>query len=151
MDRSVTVGAAPVEIANGIKQSWSSRVSTGDVTGIAYARHAHLEQLRIAGAMRFMAVSTVLHHGWVFPQERTTAFRVATEAILVDGTLLKLTRIGRAVWIVATGAGNFAFAIRHVRGALQLRPPHLVTPQAEFGLHLLQASVLRQRRVETSF
>src|SRR4051812_31088897 len=130
MDRSVTVGAAPVEIANGIKQSWSSRVSTSDVTGIAYARHAHLEQLRVAGAMRFMAVSTVLHNRGVFKQEGPTAFGVAMEAFLVHGLLFKLTGMGRAVWIVATGAGIFAFAIRHVRGALKLRPPHLVTPQA---------------------
>src|SRR4051794_21951647 len=151
MDRRVTVRAAPVEIANGIKQSWSSRVSTSDVTGIAYARHAHLEQLRVAGAMRFMAVSTVLHNRGVFKQEGTSAFRVATEAILVHGALLQLTRIGRAVGIVATGAGNFALAIWHVRGALQLRAPHLVTPQAKFGLHLLQASVLRQWRIEASF
>ena len=53
-------------------------MSTADVTGIAYARHAHLQQLRVAGTMRFMAVSTVLHHRRVFPQERTTPFGVAS-------------------------------------------------------------------------
>jgi hypothetical protein len=34
------------------------------------------------------------------------------------------------MWIVTTGARDFALAIGHVRGALQLRPPHLVALQA---------------------
>jgi hypothetical protein len=84
--------------------------------------------------MRFMAVNTVLHHWWVLPQERTAPFGVATQAILVHCGLPKLAWIGCAMRVVATGAGHFAFPVRHVRGALQLRSPHLVTSKAKFGL-----------------
>ncbi len=48
--------------------------------------------------------------------------------------------------IVATGAGNFAFAIGHVRRALQLRPPHLVALQAQFRLRFLGAYVFGEGR-----
>jgi hypothetical protein len=35
-----------------------------------------------------------------------------------------------------------------MRGALQLRSPHLVTAQAKFGLSFLQASVFCKRRIK---
>ena len=81
-----------------------------------------------------MAVNTVLHYGRVFPEERSTSFSVATQAILIHCGLPKLAWIGRAMGVVATGAGHFAFPIWHVRGALQLRSAHLVTAKAKFRL-----------------
>ena len=44
--------------------------------------------------------------------------------------------------IVAARAGNFAFAIRHMGRALQLRAPHLMALQADLRLCLLQPFVL---------
>ena len=81
-----------------------------------------------------MAVSAVLHHWRVLPQERATSLGVAAQAILVHGGLPKLAWIGRAMGVVATGAGHFAFPIWHVRGALQLGSAHLVTAKAKFRL-----------------
>src|SRR5262252_5143818 len=107
----MAVRATSIEVAHGIEESRSRRVPAGDMTGIAYSRHPHLEQLRIAGAVRFVAIRAVLHHRRVFPQERATPFCVATQAILVHGGLPKLTGIGCSMRVVATGAGNFAFPI----------------------------------------
>jgi hypothetical protein len=81
-----------------------------------------------------MAVNTVLHHWRVLPEERTAPFGVATQAILVHRGLSKLTGIRRAMRVMATGASHFAFAVGHVRGALQLRSSHLVTPKAKLRL-----------------
>ena len=133
----MAVGTTPVEVADRVKQGWSCRVPAGDVTGIAHPRHAQLQQLGVAGPVRFMAVGAVLHYRWVFPQEGAAPFGVACQAVFVDRALPELAGIGRAVRIMATATGHLPFPVRHVRGALQLRPPHLVTAQAEFGLSLL--------------
>ena len=117
---------------------------TAVVTGIAHPRHPHLQQLWVAGAMRFMAVNTVLHYGRVFPEERPASLSVATQAVLINCRLPKLAWIGRAVWVMATRAGYFAFSVRHVGGALQLRSAHLVTTEAKFGLRFFQAFVFRE-------
>ncbi len=108
--------------------------------------HPHLQQLWIAAAVRLVAVGAVFHHRRVLPQEWPAAFGMAADAVLIDRALQKLARIRAAVRIVATGAGDFALAIRHVRGALQLGPPHLVALQAQFRLRHFRADVLGQRR-----
>jgi len=147
----MAIRAAAIEVADGIEQGWSRGVAAGVMAGVAHPGHAHLQQLRIVGAVRFMAVDTVLHHRRMLPKEWTTPLGVAGEAILIDRALLELAGIGGAVWVVATGAGHLPFAVRHMRGALQLGAAHLVTVQAEFGLHLLQASVGAEWRKETGF
>jgi len=88
--------------------------------------------------MRFVAIGAILHYWRVLPQEGTAPLGVATVAILIDRALDQLFGIGRAVRIVATGAGHLAFAEGHVRGALQLGAAHLVALQAEFRLFVLQ-------------
>src|SRR5258706_8937661 len=96
------------------------------VAVVADARHANLQQLRVVAAVRLVAVRAVLEHWRVLPQEGTSAFRVATQAVFIRGALDELPGIRRAVWIVAARAGYFAFAVGHVRRALQLRAAHLV-------------------------
>jgi len=103
--------------------------------------------LRVAGAVRFVAVRAVLHHRRVLPDEGATAFGVATETVFVRRALDKLLGIGSAVGIVATRAGNLALAVRHVRRALQLGAAHLVALQAKLRLGFLYAAVLGQRGV----
>src|SRR5262249_8674953 len=100
--------------------------------------------------MRFMAVNTVLHYGRVFPQERATSLGVATQAILIHCGLPKLAWIGRAVRVMTTGAGHFAFPVWHVGGALQLRSAHLMTPKAKFRLGFSETFVFCKRCVEAS-
>ena len=95
-----------------------------------------------------MAVNTVLHYGRVFPEERPPSLGVAAQAILIHCGLPKLAWIGRAMRVMAAGASHFAFPVWHVRGALQLRSTHLVTPQAEFRLRFFQAFVFREGCVE---
>ena len=97
-----------------------------------------------------MAVNTVLHYGRVFPEERPTSLGVATQAILIHCGLPKLAWIGSAVRVMATRAGYFAFAVRHVRGALQLCSAHLVTPKAKFRLGFSETFVFSKRFVEAS-
>ena len=126
MDVRVAVRAAAIEVFDRVKWLGLRRVPAAVVAGIAYARHTHLQELRVAGAMRFVAVCAILHDRWVFPKERSAAFRVAAQAVFVRGALDKLLRIGRAMRIVAARARYFAFSIRHVRGALQLCAPHLM-------------------------
>ena len=143
----VAVGATAVEILDGTKRLWLCRVAAAVVAAVANARHARLQQLRIARAMRFVAVRAVFHYRGMLPDERSAALRVATQAILVRRALDQLLGIRRAMGIVAAGAGHFSFAIRHVRGSLQLRAPHLMALQAEFRLSFFDAGVFGQRRV----
>ena len=97
-----------------------------------------------------MAVNTVLHYGRVFPQERPASLGVATQAILIHCGLPKLAWIGRAVRVMATRAGHFAFPVWHVGGALQLRSAHLMTPKAKFRLGFSETFVFCKRCVEAS-
>ena len=95
--------------------------------------------------MRLVRVGTVLHHRWMLIKKWTAPLCVAGQAHLVCRACDKLLGIGSSVRVVAARAGDFAFAVGHVRTALQLRAPHLVALQAEFRLLLLDASVLGER------
>ena len=116
---------------------------------VANARHAYLQQLRITAAVRVVAVRAVLHDRRMLPKEGSSTFRVATEAILINRGLDQLRGIRASVWIMAAGAGDFAFPIGHMRGALKLRAAHLVALQAQFGLAHGYAAVVCQRLVVT--
>src|ERR1700674_230330 len=110
VDGGMAAGAAPLEILDGTKRLRLRRVTAAVVAGIAHARHACLQQLWVAGAVRFMAVRAVLHHRWVLPHEGTTPLGVAAQTVLVRSALDQLLGIGRPVRIMATGAGNLALA-----------------------------------------
>ena len=114
----MTIGAAAVEVFDGPKRLRLGGVTAAVMTGIAHARHAHLEELRVVAAVGFVAIRAVFHDRRVFPEERPAAFRVAAQAILVNGALNELAGIGRTMRIMATGAGHFAFAVGHMRRAL---------------------------------
>ena len=98
--------------------------------------------------MGFMAIRTVFHNRRMFPQERAAAFRVATQAIFVDGALNELAGIGRAMRIMATRARHLALAIGHMGRPLQLCAAHWMALQAQFWLRLFHAMVLRKWCVE---
>ncbi len=119
---------------------WMSRV---DMTLLAQPGRARLQQLRVGGAMGFMAVHAVFDHRRMLVQERAAPLGVTAIAVLVSGRLEQLLRVRTAVRIVATGTGHLAFAEWHVRGALQLRSSHLMALQTEFGFLLLQLPILR--------
>src|ERR1700721_2345789 len=100
VDGRMAVGAATVEILDGAQRLRLGRVTAAVVAGITDARHAGFQQLRITGAVRFMAVRAVFHHWGMLPDERTAAFGMATETVFVGGALDQLLRIGSAVRIV---------------------------------------------------
>ena len=146
MNIGVTIGAAAVEILDGAQRLGLRWMTAGVVAGIADAGHADLQQLGIVGAVRFVAVGAVFNDRWVLPQERAAALGVAAQTVLVGSALYQLLGIRASVGIVAAGAGDFAFPVRHVRGALQLRAAHLVALQAELRLVFLYAAIFRERR-----
>src|SRR6266568_5524653 len=115
VDCGMAIGAAAVEILDGAERLRLRRVTAAVMARITNPRHARLQQLRVTGAVGLMAVCAVLHYRRVLPHEGTAPFGVATEAVLVRSALDELFGIGRTVRIVATGAGNFAFAVGHVR------------------------------------
>ena len=139
----MAVGAPTVKILDGTKRLRLGRVTAAIVAGIAHARHTGLKQLRVAGAVRLMAVCAVLHYGRMLPKKGAAPFGMAAQAILIGRALNELLGVRRSVWIVATGAGNFSLAVRHVRRALQLGAAHLVALQAQLWLRFLHAAVLR--------
>src|ERR1700720_64274 len=108
----MAVGAAAVEILDGTQRLRLRWVAAGVMAGIANARHARLQQLRVARAVRLVAVRAVLHHRRVLPEEGTTPVGVAAQAVFVGRALNQLFGIRRPVRIVATGTSYFAFAIR---------------------------------------
>jgi hypothetical protein len=145
----MTVRTAAVEILYGTQWLRLGGVPAAVVTGITNTRHTYFEELRVIRAMGFMAICTILHDRRMFPEERSPAFRVAAETILVDGALDELAGIRRAMRIMATRAGNLAFTVGHVRGPLQLRATHGMTPQAQFRLLLFHPGVFRERLAES--
>ena len=147
MNGGMAIGASAIEILDGAERLRLRRVAAAVMAGVANTRHAGLEQLWIAGAMRFMAVGAILHDRRMFPDEGAAPLGMAAQAVFIRGALDKLLGIGRAVRIVAAGAGDFPFAIGHVRRALQLGAAHLVALQAELRLRLLHAAVLGEWRV----
>lgn len=121
------------------------------MTLLAKFRRAGFQQLRIGRAVGFMAIAAILDNRRVLPKKGTAPLGVATVAILIQRRLDQLFRIGRAMRVVATGAGNLAFAEGHMRRALQLCAAHLMALQAEFRLLQLQFFHSAQRSVIAAF
>ena len=130
----MAVGASAVEVLYGAERLRLRGVTAAVMAGVADPRHPRLEQLRVAGTVRFVAVRAVFHHRGVLPDERTAAFRMAAQAVLIGSALDELLRIGRAVRVMAAGAGDLPFAVGHVRRTLQLGAAHLVALQAKLRL-----------------
>src|SRR6476620_7244251 len=120
MDLRMAVGTPPVEIPDSIEQCRRRRMTAGDVTGITHTGHPDLEQLRVVGSVRFVTIRAILHDRWMLPEKWAAPFGMAGQTVFRYSRLNQLFRIRTTVRIVATGASNFAFAIRHVRRALEL-------------------------------
>src|SRR5262245_1422396 len=101
MDPGMTVGATSIEIPDGVQDRRRRRMARRDVARVADPRHAHLEQLRVIGAVRLVAVRAVLHHRWMLEQEWPAPLRVAAHAILGYRAVNQLTRVRAAVRVVA--------------------------------------------------
>ena len=144
VDVGVAVGTAPVEIFDGAEGLRLGRMTAAVVTAVAYARHAHFQELRIVAAVRFVAVGAVFEDGRMFPEEGAAALGVATDAVFVGRGLDELLGVRRTMWIVATGTSDLTFAIGHMRGALQLGTAHLMALQAQFRLLHFHTLVVRE-------
>ena len=138
MDLGVTVRAPAVKVLDRLQGLGLRGVATRNMARVANPRHANLEKLRIAAAVRIVAIGAVLHHRRMFPQERPPALGMAGEAVLVHTRLQQLGWIRASVRVITTGAGYFSLSIRHMRGALKLCPAHLMTLEAQLRLRLLR-------------
>lgn len=134
MDLRVAVRARAIEGEARVGELRRGRMPRLNMAALAQPRRSRLQQLRIDGAVRFMAIQAILSHRRMLPQEGPAAFRVALVAILVGRALDQLLGIGRPMGIVAAGASDLALAEGHVRRALELRPAHLMALEAD--LHL---------------
>ena len=94
-----------------------------------------------------MAIRAVFQDRRVLPEEWAATFRVAAETIFVDGALNKLAWIGRTMRIVATRAGDFPFAVGHMRRPLQLGAAHGMALQAQLRLRFLHTFIFRKGSV----
>ena len=108
-----------------------------DVTLSTESWISHFEQSIVHCAVRFVAIGTIFHHGWMFPQKRAASFRVAGITIFINAVLLQLSRARASVRIVAVGAGYLSLPHGHVRGAKELRVALQVTLTANFSLRAL--------------
>lgn len=96
--------------------------------------------------MGLVTIEAVLHDRRMLPEERTAPFGMALITGLVDRGCDQELRIGRAMRVVATGAGHRSLAQRHVRGALELRLAHGMAVQADLHLgSLREQHVVGQR------
>src|SRR5256885_9044710 len=98
-----------------------------------------------------MTVGAVFHDRRMLPEKWPATFGVAAVAVFINRALNQLNRVRAAMRIVTTGACNFAFAVGHVRGALELRAPHLVALETKLGLRLFRAHVFGERRAVAYF
>jgi hypothetical protein len=115
MDLTVAVRAAAIEEKNRGRRAWSGRMLRGHVTSSAESRVGNLEQPIIHGPVRFMAVGTIFHCGWMLPKEGTASFGVARVTVFIDAVLLQLSWARASVRIVTVSAGHFSLADGHVR------------------------------------
>jgi hypothetical protein len=85
MNLRVTVGATPIEYK---KRLWA--LGGGGMPGLHMAALAepgflHHQHFRVAGAMGVVAVSAILHHRRVLPEEWSSFIRMAFKAGFIHG------------------------------------------------------------------
>ena len=90
----MAIRAAPVEILDRTERLRLGGVAAGNVARVANPGHPDLEQLRIAAAVRIVAVGAVFHDRRMLPQKWSPAFGVAGEAVLVHRALNQLAGFG---------------------------------------------------------
>src|ERR1700722_7649512 len=100
------------------------------VTLEAQSRAREFQRGLVDGAVRIMAVQTILAHRRMLEQERSALFGMAFVTIVVDRIFLEQRFGGAAVRIVAIRTRDLALAQRHVRRTEHLRAPILVTLEA---------------------
>ena len=108
---------------------------------LAQARRSDLQQWRVIGAVRRVAVQTVLDNRRMLPQEWAALVRMAGCAEHIHGHGCDHLFRCRPVRIMATRAENLsAFSLRrqwHVGRSLELHRFHLVALAAEVVLYLV--------------
>src|SRR5437879_3488893 len=100
----MTVCASPVENESRGGRLRSGRMPAGVVALLAEPRRLRFQQLRVAGAVSFVAIEAVLHHRRMLPKERPSALGMALIARRVDGSFDQQLRIGSAMHVMAVGA-----------------------------------------------
>ena len=95
---------------------------------------AGLEQGRIGRAVGGVAVGAIVGYRAMLPQEWAAFFSMAGIAGLVDAVFYQQLRTGRAMGVMAIGAGHLASSNRVGRDAVCLSALSLVAGEADFRL-----------------
>lgn len=86
------------------------------------------------GPVRLVTVQTVFPNRRMFPEERTSLFRVTGITIFIGGILRQKFGSRAPVRVMTVGADHLTLAERHMRGTHILRFPELMTLKAGFQL-----------------
>ena len=149
MDLLVAVDAASVDDkpASGPRIVWARWVSGLDVALLTEARNPDLQEPRIGGAVRLVAVRTALRDRRMFPEKRPPLLGMALEAVVIDRILPKHRLGGGPMRVVAVGATHLSLAQRHVGAALELGAAGLVALRADLDRGRLRQIVSVRHRL----
>lgn len=133
MDLLVAVVAAPVGDlpCSGRRIVWARWVSGLNMTLLTEPGNPDLQESRICGAVRLVAVRTALCDWRMFPEERPPLLRMALVTVVIDRIFPEHRLGGGPMRVVAVATTDLPLAQRHMRTALELGPAGLVTLRAD--------------------
>ena len=114
VDLAVTVGAAAIEEEDRRGRPRGDRVLHRHVTLSTEPGVRDLEKPVVDGSVGLVAVGAAFKRRRMRPEERPAPFGVAGETVFVDAGLLELSRVRRAVRIMAVRTHELPFSQRHV-------------------------------------
>ena len=104
------------------------------MTTLAEHRATHRQHARMVGAVRIVAVATVLSNRGVLPEIRATLLGMTSKTGVVQRLPRKLPFARRTMSVVATAAIHLALPDRVREGLQRLRALLLMAIEANFGL-----------------
>lgn len=112
MDLLVAVDATPVDdlLCSGARIIWARRVPGLNVTLLTEAGLPDLQESRIGGAVRLVAVRAALHNGRMFPEKRPPLLSMALVTVLIDRVFPEHPLRDGPMRVVAIGATDLPLA-----------------------------------------
>src|SRR5574337_327116 len=116
MDPLVAVDTTPIddESRPGSWIVWIRRMPGRDVALLTEAGDPDLQEPRIGGAVRLVAVRTALDDGRMLPKKRSTLLSMTLEAVVIDRIFPKHRLRGGPMRIMTVAATDLPLAQRHV-------------------------------------
>src|SRR5260370_27495757 len=110
----MTVGAAAVEVLDRTERLRLRGMAAAVVATIANARHAGLQQLWVAGAVRFVAIGAILHDRRGLPNVRIAAVRGGAPQDFACRAFHHPLWTVQAPGVLAAAAKGLVLAVKHV-------------------------------------